>query len=108
MIANNALVDLSKFPGPIYTGRQRGESIRASLNLDEVDASEAAVEVLIPVNAYAISSSFFLGLFGPSVKRAGTPEAFFLFFHFPGIRPSMLPQLEAYVARALQSPSLPL
>jgi hypothetical protein len=99
---------LGKFPGPIYTGRQRGEGIRAALGLDDVDSSDVAVDVIIPADAYAISSSFFLGLFGPSVKRAGTLEAFFQKFRFQQIKPSMLTQVQAYVARALQSPNLPL
>lgn len=99
------VIDLSKFNGPVYTGRQRGEMLRESLHLDQVDAGGASVEVLVPAETYTVSSSFFLGLFGPSVVKAGSKDAFYKLYHFKS--PAFLQEvMDGYVARALQTRNL--
>ena len=65
------LIDFGRIEGPVYTGRDRGASLRRDLDVDAMDSTNAPVEVRIPKSTYTISSSFFLGLFGPSVVRAG-------------------------------------
>lgn len=98
-------IDLAKYNGPVYTGRSRGEHIREFLALDRVDSEGGEVNVLIPDNTYTVTSSFFLGLFGPSVVKAGSKNAFFQRFHFNA--PSFLEsEMEGYVARALQQRNL--
>lgn len=99
------MIDFARFEGPVYTGRERGALLRRDLNLDAVDAANAEVDVRIPANTYTISSSFFLGLFGPSVVKAGTKEAFYRRFHFDS--PDFLKEVvDSYVLRALQSRNL--
>jgi len=99
-------IDFSAYEGPVYTGRDRGVSLRRELHLDEVDNQEdGVVEVKIPQRTYTISSSFFLGLFGPSVVHAGSKDAFYRRFHFDS--PDFLKEaVDNYVARALQSRNL--
>lgn len=98
-------IDLAKYNGPVYTGRDRGERLRKELGLDRFDTEGSDVDVLIPENTYTVTSSFFLGLFGPSVIKAGSKGAFFERFHFRA--PEYLkPEVEGYVARALQQRNL--
>jgi hypothetical protein len=57
------------------SGKGRGESARAHFRLDEIDRGDDRVTVKFPQEIYAISSSFFLGMFSPSIERLGV-EAF--------------------------------
>jgi hypothetical protein len=98
-------IDFRTIEGPVYTGRSRGEALRRELRLDEADAKEEVVEIDIPEDTYTISSSFFLGLFGPSVVKAGSKEAFYSYYHFRS--PEFLKEvMDGYVSRALQSRNL--
>lgn len=98
-------IDFEKIEGPVYTGRDRGQRLRVELCLDELDARGVEVDIKIPESTYTISSSFFLGLFGPSVVRAGSRDAFYRRYHFKS--PSFLKEvMDSYVARALQSRNL--
>ena len=65
---------------PVFTGRTRGQDARKRLSLDEVTADDS-VDVVIPNDIYAVTSSYFLGLFGPSVRALGL-EQFQKVFHF--------------------------
>lgn len=89
-----------------YIGRERGERLRATLKLDELDAKGEEVEVAISNDTFVISSSFFLGLFGPSVVRAGSKDGFCTRYHFrfPFF---MKDVIDGYVDRALQTPIAP-
>ena len=99
------LIDFSNYPGPVYTGRSRGELIRAELHLDDVDSTDRLVNVKIPAATYSLTSSFFLGLFGPSVTRAGSQHAFFQKFNFD-TSTALTEAFSDYVARALQEKRL--
>jgi len=99
------VIDFSKFNGPVYTGRERGVRLRAELNLDAADTSANVVDVVIPDGTYTVTSSFFLGLFGPSVVSAGSKDRFYQRYRF--VAPSFLrPEMDGYVARALQEKNL--
>lgn len=100
------LIDFSKYNGPVYTGRDRGVRLREELKLDYFDDStDSVVNVSIPHTTYTVTSSFFLGLFGPSVVKAGSRESFFAKYKFN--LPEFLQQdVEGYVARALQTRNL--
>lgn len=105
MTTQSKMIDFRKIEGPVYTGRKRGELLRGELHLDESDNAGVDVEVEIPEGTYAISSSFFLGLFGPSVISAGSKDAFFSRYHFKS--PAFLKSvIDEYVSRALQSRNL--
>jgi len=53
------------------------------LGLDSVDTTATLIDVFIPEDTLAVTSSFFLGLFGPSVRRLGE-EGFRNVFKFSG------------------------
>lgn len=101
----STVIDFSKYNGPVYTGRDRGARLRQELGLDAVDGTDETVEVTIPENTYTVTSSFFLGLFGPSVVKAGSKDQFFRKYRFRA--PDFLrPDVDGYVARALQARNL--
>ena len=98
-------VDLSSVSGPVYSGRSRGEALREKYALDSKEDVVEAVNVIIPSNAYTISSSFFLGLFGPSIQKCGSVAKFERKFHFNA--PDFLkPILHAHAALAVQNRNL--
>jgi len=104
MLVSNK-IDFSDIEGPVYTGRDRGERLRSQLGIDELDRSSSVIEVFIPDSTYSISSSFFLGLFGPSVIKSGSKEAFFRHYHF--LTNDFLKSIiDAHALRALQDKNL--
>ena len=91
--------------GPVYAGRPRGEQLRREFNLDAIDQQGVDVEVSVPDGTYSVTSSFFLGLFGPSIVRAGTEDAFFERFHFHA-KDLFTKSFHVYAARALVDKTL--
>jgi hypothetical protein len=69
-----------KMGGPVFTGRDRGEDTRKRLKLDDFGAGDS-VNVVIPEDVYTVTSSYFLGLFGPSIRDLGL-ETFQKIFKF--------------------------
>ena len=63
-------------------GKPRGEDARLAFKLDEIDQQGGVVTVKVPDYIYAISSSFFLGLFSRSVMAFGTAESFLEHYRF--------------------------
>lgn len=95
-------VDLSRVSGPVYSGRDRGVALRESYALDSREDGAEAVNVVIPESAYTVSSSFFLGLFGPSVQKCGSVDSFERKFRFQA--PDFLrPILHGHASLALQN-----
>jgi len=93
-------IDFKALGMPVFTGRSRGEGLRKQLGLDSIPDGEV-VRVKIPVDVYAITSSYFLGLFGPSIRKEGSPEAFFARFEFVG-PPHIMEAVSDFVSRALR------
>jgi hypothetical protein len=105
-MSENVVIDFGKLEGPVFTGRARGEKLRAVLHVEDYDqADDILVEVKIPESTYSISSSFILGLFGKSVMRAGSKQAFYDKYHF---KTNELFQsvVDSCVTRALQDKTL--
>jgi hypothetical protein len=78
-------IDLSQFRTPgsiVFSGRPRGEDLRRKLNLDEFDRDPGKVEVIIPDEIVSVNSSFFLGLFGPSVRFSRSEPKFLARYDF--------------------------
>ena len=75
-------IDFSNLGGPVYSGRDKGDLTRKKLNIDQLDTSDIMVKVVIPENTYSITSSFFLGLFGKSIRISGSKENFYNKYHF--------------------------
>jgi hypothetical protein len=99
-------IDFVSLGGPVYSGRPRGAALREKYALDSVDGDASqVVDVTIPENTYSMTSSFFLGFFGPSVVRAGSSEAFFRKFHFDA-KPVLKTAFTGYVENALQAKRL--
>ena len=93
-------IDFSRLGGPVYVGREKGARVRSRFDLDSVDTSEKIVKVNVPKETYSINSSFFLGLFGKSIKRAGSAEAFFDKYVFD-MPEHLRSSIESSVSRAL-------
>jgi len=70
-----SVVDLGKARGDRdvhnLAGRERGSSVRRHFDLDRLDQSQDRVQVVVPNDLYAISPSFFLGMFSQSINRLG-------------------------------------
>lgn len=65
-----------------FSGRPRGETVRLSLNLDSQENNTTEITVIVPDDVNSIHTSFFLGLFGPSVRKCGSRESFLNKFKF--------------------------
>lgn len=98
-------IDFSKIEGPVYTGRNRGERLRIAYGIDALDSKSIKVHVLIPEATYSISSSFFLGMFGPSVVQSGSKDAFYKRFEFVADE-FLKTVIDGHVSRALQDRNL--
>lgn len=68
---------------PVLSGRPRGKAVRESTCLDGIDETEGEIAVRIPEDVYVISSSFLLGLLGPSIRKLGE-DRFRRRFRFEG------------------------
>lgn len=64
-------VDIGKLTGDgrvrNLSGKERGVAARAELNLNALDSSSDAVEILVPEYIDTISPSYFQGLFSESI-----------------------------------------
>ena len=69
-------IDFARMGGPVFSGRERGQINREKYDLDKIDVSKNTVEVVIPQGTYAVTSSFFLGLFGLSIQALGGRKQF--------------------------------
>ena len=99
------IIDFRKIEGPVYTGRDRGERLRTQLNLDSLDDDEFVVRVIIPEKTYSISSSFFLGFFGPSIIKLGSRDAFLKKYKIESSE-FLMSVINKHIARALQERNL--
>lgn len=78
------LADYNPKDGRVFTGRAHGEQLRTRLNLDQDDQTDGLnVTVIVPANTLSLNSSFFLGLFGPSVRTLGK-DGFYTRYTFEG------------------------
>lgn len=98
-------IDFSTFNSRVLVGRPRGEQAREKFALDKIDSKGEQVHVVVPTNIYSVNSSFFLGLFGPSIVLSGSRQAFFERYHFSASE-ELLKRFEGYVSRALQEKSI--
>lgn len=66
------IIDLSNYLKnniQMLVGRELGSSIREILDLDSIDKNNEIVIIKIPDNIFCMTSSFFIGLFGPSIIK---------------------------------------
>ena len=76
------LIDFSTLGGPVFVGRAKGIFSRKQLSIDETDAAPGPVTIRIPADTYSVNSSFFLGMFGPSLDYFGSRESFMEHYRF--------------------------
>lgn len=69
------IYDLNQFKtnnkSRVFSGRDRGQIAREKLGLDNEDLREETVQIIFPNDTISLNSSFFLGLFGKSVRSLG-------------------------------------
>ncbi|WP_336775650.1 hypothetical protein [Paenibacillus sp. MMO-58] len=69
---SNKKIDLSNFRGTnskIYSGRDEGIYARKTLGIDALDNDDLKYNVVVPLDTWSINASFFLGLFGESIRK---------------------------------------
>ena len=67
----------------VLSGRDRGNECRKRFGLDRLDKNPDDIVVTIPNDIYSLNTSFFLGLFGKSVRDL-TKEGFLRKYRFEG------------------------
>lgn len=97
---NNRVFNFSDFGGPVYIGRPKGEKARETWKLDEVDNNDEIVTIKISDDTYSINSSFFLGLFAPSIKALGSRESFLKKYQF-SMPDTFIDTVDSCILRAL-------
>jgi len=89
----------------VFSGRDRGVAAREQYGLNMLDDSSNSVEVILPDTLYTLTSSFFLGLFGESVRKCGSVSEFEQKYKFTG--PGFLqPILRSHAGLALRNKNL--
>lgn len=83
-------------------GKDRGKAVRDQFRLDQLDESTEEVIIRVPGDLTAISDSFVLGMFAPSVTRLGGLDAFLRKYRFEGN-----PEIERYLMRGLGRAAAP-
>lgn len=99
------VVDLDDFRSPgvsVFAGRERGIKVRRDAGLDEFDKQGTQVVVRVPDDVITIASSFFLGMFGASIRQHGE-ERFRELYSFEGI--DLEPVIRDAIREALETDS---
>ncbi len=94
-------IDFTRFDGPLYSSRSRGERARITAGLDALDKQDCKVKIVLPKNFLTITSSFFLGMFGKSIQACNSRDVFLQKFDFTALPESLIKQLPMWIDRAL-------
>ena len=82
----NHQIDFNKFrinKSRILSGRESAEKLRLLLKLDHGDLeSKTTYHIIVPSDIYSLNTSYFLGLFGDSVRASGNRSKFLAKFKF--------------------------
>lgn len=100
------IVDLARFRtegSKIFSGREQGHQARKKAGLDKLDGGNESVVVQIPSDVFSVNSSFFLGMFAPSIKKLGA-DGFKLKYQFEGRDISRVVDAGIRVATTTSSP----
>ena len=85
----------------ILSGLEEGNKARLYYKLDEIDQQNIEVEIDIPSKFWTITSSYFLGCFGKSVRNLGI-EGFRQKYKFK-CDPVFKPNIEDGIARSVNT-----
>ncbi len=88
----------------VFSGRERGLAARLKFALDRFDKEGREVIVAIPRDTYSMNLSFFLGMFGDSVRALGA-DVFRKRYHFDA-DPVLLQSIGEGIVRALKESSV--
>lgn len=55
----------------VFSGRSEGKIVRKKLKLDEIDQTKEKLIIVFPEDTISLNSSFFLGVFGSSIRSLG-------------------------------------
>lgn len=58
----------------VFTGRDRGKYVRTESKIDEIEAANEEIFIIIPDNIYSINPSFFEELFINVVSKLGKDD----------------------------------
>ena len=87
----------------VFAGRERGKHWRSEFSLDDLDVGREPVHVLIPDDVIAINISFFLSMFGKSVRTLGK-ENFRTHYKFE-VPAELLPLIDLGIEQAVKTSS---
>src|ERR1035437_1397893 len=87
----------------VFAGRERGKYWRVQFKIDELDVVEGIVQVIIPQDIISLNISFFLNLFGDSIRKLGR-EGFKEHYIFQ-CDPILEPQIAQGIEQALKRSS---
>jgi len=97
-------IDLSHYHAQgtiVLSGRPKGAALRDTLNLDKLEQGGEQIQVVVPEEVVSLNSSFFSGLFGPSVQRMGEDQ-FRQIYLFKG-HSSLQEDVDAGIKEALKT-----
>jgi len=97
------VIDFSIMGGRVYVGRPNGKTARTYFKIDLCEEQkEYPIKVIFPINAKTLASSFFLGMFGRSVRQAGNRNEFLKRFHFEANK-QIMSEIEDGILEALSA-----
>lgn len=103
-------IDLDDYRTPgvrVFAGRDRGNAVRLEVKLEELDMDpDVEVEVHVPEDISSVNTSFFLGLFGDSIRQIG-PGRFREKYRFTGKRLGSVYEAGIREASSTDSPFSP-
>jgi hypothetical protein len=101
----NTTIDLDEVRTPrtsgLLSGRDNGEAARNRFGVSKMDSGQDEITVVIPDEVFSMNTSFFLGLFGPSVRALGE-EGFRKKFKFRCDEQVHRPTIERGIENALK------
>ncbi len=87
----------------VFAGRERGKYWRAKFEIDKLDSEPEPVTVLVPEDILSLNISFFLNLFGESIRKLGK-EGFRTHYIFQN-DPILTPVIDQGIEQALKRSS---
>ena len=101
MKEDKTVLDLTKLGGRVYVGRPNGRMARDYFKVENIEKeNQFPVSVIFPDDARTLTSSFFLGMFGKSVRTAGTRDEFYSRYKFNANK-QILEEIELGITEAL-------
>ncbi|MDT8505423.1 hypothetical protein OYC61_014050 [Alcaligenes nematophilus] len=103
MVNSTVIIDFQKrgFEGKVFSGRRRGELARDEFDLDSLDKKNVKVQVIVPSSLFSLTSSFFLGMFGPTLRSLDSKSQFQSKYHFEGPA-TILEEVNQYIDTELR------